>query len=141
MHSESTVNVESHPSAATLYVTGELTTIGVMHALAEAEQLPDTVRALCIDLRAVRSADSHAMRVLEIGLRDWRSKRRGMSRVKLADGADTRVVSLRFPHRRWTPRPRSRSLSLRNPGGIRMRDHRRAVVTRSLRERADSETP
>ena len=140
MHSQSTFSVEAHRSAATLYVTGELTTAGVMQAIAHADHLPENVRALCIDLRGVRKADSHAMRVLEIGLRDWRSTRRGMSRVKLPDGADAGLVALKFTHQRWTSRAPDHAPRPRKPLELRIRDHRQAVVTRSLRERASSET-
>ena len=140
MRSESMLSVESHRSAATMYLTGELTTAGVMRAIAQADQLPENVRALCLDLRGVRRADSYAMRVLEIGLRDWRSTRRGMSRVKLPDSADAGLIALKFPHQRWTQRAQVRVAETTKPVGIRIRDSRQAVVTRSLRERAASET-
>src|SRR5688500_16111093 len=98
----STMTVESHRSAATLYAAGELTTAGVLQAVACIEGLPEHVRALCVDLSGVRSADSHAMRALEAALRDWRAARRGMSRVKLSEAADTSLVAIKFAHQRWT---------------------------------------
>ena len=140
MRSEETLSMESHRSAATLYITGELTTHGVMCAIGEANELPDNVRALCIDLRGVRKADPNAMRILQIGLREWRSTRRGMSRVKLADGADGGSVALQFTHQRWTRRSRFALPAPRPVTNVRIRDYRQAVVTRSLRERAGSET-
>ena len=140
MPSESTLSVESHRSAATLYVTGELTTAGALQAIARADELPENVRALCVDLRGVRRADSHAMRALERGLRDWRASRRGMSRVKLPENADAGLVAIKFTHQRWTPPTKYRVPPPREPFGFRIRDYRQAVVTRSLRERAGSET-
>jgi len=104
MQSESSVTVESHHSFATLYATGELTTAAVLRVIAGAEDLPRNVRAVCIDLRAVQITESHAVRALEIGLRDWRAARCGMSRVKLPADAETSVVALKYTHLRWAPR-------------------------------------
>jgi ABC-type transporter Mla MlaB component len=140
MPSTSTMMVESHRSAATLYATGDLTTAGVLQAVAHIEGLPEQVRALCIDLRGVRRADSHAMRALEAALRDWRAARRGMSRVKLAEDVDTSLVAIKFAHQRWTPPTPHYVPPPRERFGGRIRDYRQAVVTRSLRERAGSET-
>src|SRR5688572_19582784 len=140
MPSSSTMIIESHRTAATLYATGELTTAGVLQAVACIEGLPDQVRALCIDLRGVRTADSHAMRALEAALRDWRAARRGMSRVKLAEDAHTSLVAIKFAHQRWTPATPTHVPPPREKFGLRIRDYRESVVTRSLRERAGSET-
>lgn len=140
MPAESTVIVESHRSAATLYAAGELMTAAVMDMMATAEQLPEDVRALCIDLRGVRKVDSRAMRALETGLRRWRACRRGMSRVKLPEDADRSLVALQYTHQRWTPPPRNHLPPPRERFRVRMRDSRQAAVTRSLRERAGSET-
>src|SRR5918992_3739782 len=128
MRSESTLSVESHRSAATLYLTGELTSAGVMRAIAEADRLPDNVRALCVDLRGVRNAESHAMRVLEIGLRDWRSSRRGMSRVQLPEDAHPSVVALKFPHQRWTTHRPPASARTPAPLTFKIRDARQAAT-------------
>ena len=119
MTTESTIMVESHRSAATLYASGELTPEGVLRAIAHVELLPNHVRALRVDLRAVRGADERALRALESALRDWRAGRRGMSRVQLPEHTGARPVALGFAHTR------------RSSEG---------VVTRSLRERAGSET-
>lgn len=100
MLAATTMTVESHRSAATLYATGELTTANVHDAIASVEQLPQHVRALCVDLRGVWRTDSDAMRALDASLRVWRASRRGVTRVKLAENADTTVVAIRFTHRR-----------------------------------------
>jgi ABC-type transporter Mla MlaB component len=136
MCSPPTIIVESHRSAATLYAAGELTTSAVLEAIACVEQLPEHVRALCVDLRGVRTTDSRALRALELALRVWRASRRGMSRVKLAQDMETSVVAIKFAHQRWRPSMRSTP----EPRAFRFRDYRQAVVTRSLRERASSET-
>jgi hypothetical protein len=60
--------------------------------------------------------------------------------VKLAEDADTSLVAIKFAHQRWTPSIRQSNRSARAPGVVRFRDHRQTVVTRSLRERAGSET-
>ena len=139
MSSESTIMVESHRSAATLYASGELTADSVLRAIAQVEQLPNHVRALCVDLRAVRVTDERALRALDIALRDWRAGRRGMSRVRLPEHAGAGPVSLGFPHTRRSslPLPVAR---VRNQMTSPFRDRREVVVTRSLRERAGSET-
>jgi ABC-type transporter Mla MlaB component len=136
----STMTVESHRSAATLYATGELTAAGVLQAATCIEGLPEHVRALRVDLRGVRSADSHAMRALEAALRDWRAARRGMSRVKLAEDTDTTLIAIKFAHQRWSPSIRPALRPSGESRAFRFREHREAVVTRSLRERAGSET-
>jgi ABC-type transporter Mla MlaB component len=84
MSSEPMIIVESHRSAATLYASGALTTDGLLRALAQLEQLPSNVRALCVDLRAVRAIEDGAMRTLGVALINWRAVRRGMSRVRLS---------------------------------------------------------
>jgi ABC-type transporter Mla MlaB component len=140
MHTQSAVIAESHRSAATLYAIGELTTTEVLLVAAHMAQLPENVRALCIDLRGVRKVDPSAMRALELALRDWRAARRGVSRVKLADDADTNLVAIRFAHRRWDATAPTTGVPKRKVFGGRMREQREAVVTRSLPERARSET-
>lgn len=99
----SRVTVEAHGSAATLYASGDLTTAAVLQALATVDRLPRHVRALCVDLRAIRRTDSRALRTLEGFLRRWRAARGGMSRVQLAENARTTVVAIKFAHKRWTP--------------------------------------
>jgi ABC-type transporter Mla MlaB component len=83
MSSESTITLESHRSAAALYASGALTAEGVLRAMAQVAQLPSHVRALCVDLRAVRVIDDAGLRALDAALREWRAARRGMSRVRL----------------------------------------------------------
>jgi ABC-type transporter Mla MlaB component len=140
MPSASTMVVEAHRSAATLYATGELTKRAVMEAIACVEQLPEHVRALCVDLRGARRSESDALWTLELALRNWRGARRGMTRVKLAPDMETSLVALKFAHKRWTPSVRRPVQDSRDARAVRFRDHRQAVVTRSLRERAGSET-
>ena len=125
MHTPSALIAESHRSAATLYAIGELTTTEVLLAIAHMEQLPENVRALCIDLRGVRKVEPKAMRALEIALRDWRAARRGVSRVKLADDTDTNLVAIRFAHRRWNSSAPTGGSTQRKVVGVRMRDRRR----------------
>jgi ABC-type transporter Mla MlaB component len=132
--------IESHRSAATLYMSGELTVAGVLEAIARVEQLPEHVRALSVDLRGAHRGESDALSTLEAGLRNWRSARRGMTRVKLAPDMETNLVALKFAHQRWTPNIRRPIRASGDIGGLRFRDHRQAVVTRSLRERARFET-
>lgn len=134
-----TMVLESHRSAATLYATGELTIAAVLEAIACVEQLPDHVRALRVDLRGTWRSESRALRTLELALRNWRASRRGMTRVKLPLDMETNLIAIKFAHQRWAPlrRPRERS---REAGAVRFRDHRQAIVTRSLRKRAGSET-
>jgi hypothetical protein len=99
MLAASTLVVESHRSAATLYAIGALTTAAVLQLIARAHELPDHVRALRIDLRGVRQTDTHAMRALELGLSPWRACRRGISRVTLPDGLHPALCGLGFAHR------------------------------------------
>jgi hypothetical protein len=103
MSSTPTIIVESHGSGATVYASGELTTAGVLEAVARVERLPEHVQALRVDLPGVRHADAQALRSLDMALRTWRAFRRGMTRVKLAQGLETNVVALKFPHQRLTP--------------------------------------
>src|SRR5688572_3621338 len=98
MTSASTMAVESHRTAATLYATGELTNAAVLEAIACVEQLPDHVRALCVDLRGARRSESDALWALELALRNWRAARRGMTRVKLAPDMETSLVAIKFAH-------------------------------------------
>lgn len=114
MSHESTVIVESHPSAATLYASGALTADAVLRVNVKVEQLPSHVRALCVDLRAVRTVDDRALRALHLALAVWRAARRGMSRVQLPERAVTSPVAFGLPH---TPRSAARIsvANVRNP--------------------------
>ncbi|MGQ0712205.1 MAG: hypothetical protein ACT4PJ_00585 [Gemmatimonadaceae bacterium] len=121
MHTPSAVIAESHRSAATLYLSGELTPERVMEALAHIAGLPGHIGAVCLDLRAVLTVPAPALRAIELALRDWRAASRGVSRVKLADDVDVSLVAIRFAHRRWSSTS-SRDVapaSLRLPGRIR----------------------
>lgn len=126
MSATSRLIVEAHRAAATLYATGDLTTAAVLQAIAIAERLPEHVRAIRVDLRGVRRTDSRALRTMEMFLRRWRASRRGMSRVELAERINTSSVAIRFAHTRGTPAFPTAA--------------RASVVTRSLRDRAGSET-
>ena len=103
MSAASKMIIEAHGSAATLYASGDLTTAAVLQAVANVERLPSRVRALCVDLRAIRRTDSRALRTLDAFLRRWRGARGGVSRVQLAERTTASVVALKFAHRRWTP--------------------------------------
>ena len=103
MSDASNMIIEAHGSAATLYASGDLTTAVVLKALANVERLPSHVRALCVDLRAIRRTDSRAMRTLDAFLRRWRGARGGVSRVQLAERMSASLVAIKFSHRRWTP--------------------------------------
>jgi hypothetical protein len=131
--------LESHRLAATLYLSGELRSAGVLKAIELVEQLPDHVRALRVDLSGAQGSEPHALSALEAGLRAWRSGRRGMTRVKLPPDMETKVA-LKFAHQRWTPSIRQRVRPIGGAVGFRFRDLRQDLVTRSLRERASSET-
>ena len=127
--SNSTIMVESHRSAATLYASGELTAEAVLRAIAEVEQLPNHVRALRVDLRAVSCADERTLRALEIALRDWRAARRGMSRVELPRvprGASDR------------PRLRAHAAELGAGPGREGADTDGGAISRSARGRRDT---
>ncbi len=102
MSATSNMIIEAHGSAATLYASGDLTTAAVLRAVANVERLPSHVRALCVDLRAIRRTDSRALRTLDVFLRRWRGARRGLSRVHLAERTTPSVVAIKFAHRRWT---------------------------------------
>src|SRR5688500_16086849 len=124
MPSASTMVIESHRTAATLYATGELTTAGVLQAAACIEGLPEYVRALCVDLSGVGNADPHAIRALDMALREWRASRRGMSRVKLPSHLETSLIAIKFAHQRWTRALRRPIQSSQEPRAVRFRDHR-----------------
>ena len=103
MSAASRMILEAHGSAATMYASGNLTTAIVRQAVADVERLPSHVRALCVDLRAIRRTDSRALRTLEAFLLRWRGARRGVSRVQLAERTSASLVAIKFAHRRWTP--------------------------------------
>ena len=76
-------DIESHGSGATLYLTGALSLCGARRALDAVRALPSAVRALRIDMRGIRLFDPEALHLLAVELRDWRSARAGITRVKL----------------------------------------------------------
>lgn len=131
--------IESHAFAATLYVAGPFTAVDARRAIATVRQLPEHIRALCVDVRAA-AAEPDALRTLETGLRHWRTARRGMTRVQLPEDGLNSVVALKFPHQRWTRSAARRRPRRSTPYTSRFRDVREAAVTRSLRERVGSET-
>jgi ABC-type transporter Mla MlaB component len=75
--------LEAHHDAATLYVTGTLSTAGVIAAMHACEQLPDRVRALRVDLRGTSGAEPAAFDALAFTTRRWRDVRGGSTRIDL----------------------------------------------------------
>ena len=76
-------DLEAHARGATLYLTGALSVAGSRRALEAIQALPGEVRALRIDMRGIRLFDPHALLLLASQLRDWRTARSGITRVKL----------------------------------------------------------
>ena len=77
----SQLSVEANTVAATAYVTGPLTVGIVGRAIMACRALPPAVRGVRVDLRAVSVCDFRALTMLESYILDWRSERRGVSRV------------------------------------------------------------
>ena len=84
--------LEAHRDAATLYVTGTLTTAGVIAAMHCCEQLPDRVRALRVDLRGTEGAEPSALDALAFTTRRWRDVRGGSTRIDLPRTRATRAA-------------------------------------------------
>jgi ABC-type transporter Mla MlaB component len=76
-------SLEAHHDAATLYVTGRLTTAGVIAAMHACEELPDRVRTLRVDLRGTAGTDASAFDALAFTTRRWRDVRGGITRIDL----------------------------------------------------------
>ncbi len=81
--SDVSVSLESHDSAATLYVQGTLSAAGVLRVMRDCDSLPGDVVTLRVDLRNARLYDPSAFNVLAVALRLWRESREGTTRVDL----------------------------------------------------------
>lgn len=79
MPSEPRYRIESHPRAATLYVTGPLTVATAMCAARLFDSLPAAVANLRVDLTAARMTDATPVQALAMMLARWR-RRVGESR-------------------------------------------------------------
>jgi len=75
--------LESHDRSATLYLRGELSTAGALHALNLCADLPRSVRALRVDCRGVGLFHPSAIDAFASLLGDWREGRGGMTHVEL----------------------------------------------------------
>jgi hypothetical protein len=75
--------LEAHRDSATLYVTGTLSTAGIVAAMHCCEQLPELVRTLRVDLRATSGAEPSAFDALAFTTRRWRDVRGGVTRIDL----------------------------------------------------------
>jgi hypothetical protein len=76
-------DLEAHGESATLYVTGTLSTHGVIAAMHCCDALPDRVRSLRVDLRGTRGAEPSAHEALAFTTRRWRDVRSGSTRIDL----------------------------------------------------------
>lgn len=94
MQFRSALMVKASRSTAAVYATHELTTESVLRAVAWVNGLPDSVRAVCVDLRRARVIDPVAARALELGLAVWRVLRHGMTSVLLPDRAEARLLAV-----------------------------------------------
>ena len=75
--------LESHDRSATLYLRGELSAAGAVHALNLCADLPSTVRALRVDCRGIGLFHPSAIDAFASMLGDWREGRGGMTHVEL----------------------------------------------------------
>jgi hypothetical protein len=75
--------LEAHHDAATLYVTGTLSTAGVVAAMHCCDELPERVRSLRVDLRKIDGAAPGAYDALAFTTRRWRDVRGGSTRIDL----------------------------------------------------------
>lgn len=96
----SQLDIERHETAATAYVSGPFTLAVAARTIAACGQLPRHVRAVRVDLRAVRAWDVDAIAMLESLLVEWAHERHGR-------------------HRITHPRPRARDAFVANPCTIR----------------------
>ena len=75
--------IEAHNDAATLYVTGTLSTPGVIAAMHACDELPARVRTLRVDLRRICGVEPAAYDALAFATRRWRDVRAGVTRIDL----------------------------------------------------------
>lgn len=73
--------IESHASAATVYLRGSLSAAAALGAVAACHSLPESVRALVVDLRGLSLVESDGLATLHHLLRRWRTVRDGTIRV------------------------------------------------------------
>jgi hypothetical protein len=83
MSPELQYDLEAHGDTATLYVTGTLSTHGVIAAMHCCESLPERVRHLRVDLRGVSATEPSAHDALAFTTRRWRDVRSGRTRIDL----------------------------------------------------------
>lgn len=93
MTTELRYRIESHPSAATLYLSGPLTVAGALCAAHLCDQLPLAVSSLRVDLTSARLTDTSPVQALAMRLARWR---------RLGDGRQTQLDLPPAPRR---PRP------------------------------------
>jgi len=97
MTTELRYRIESHPTAATLYLSGPLTVAGALCAARLCDNLPTRVSDLRVDLTAVRLDDASPLQALAMRLARWR---------RLGDGRRTRLDLPPAPRRPRPPVPR-----------------------------------
>lgn len=74
--------LESHATAATLYLHGTLQPQSAVGAFRSCYQLPPAVRRLTVDLRGVHDTHPGAADTLAILLHEWETVRRGAARAE-----------------------------------------------------------
>ena len=82
---ESTVRLEAHQHAATLYFVDVLSPAAVAQGMTLVHGLAKDVRSLRADLRDVRLFDPEAFGQLARGLASWRSEHRGAVDVRFGE--------------------------------------------------------
>ena len=98
-------NLEAHPGAAALYLTGVVSVPALLRALRLCEELPTRVWLLRVDLSAADPMDQGTQRVLWHSLRRWRERRGGITRISAPPGAHHAVTeALQAPCRTMTRR-------------------------------------
>lgn len=103
MPSEARYRIESHPSAATLYVSGPLTVAGARCAARLCDHLPGPVTSLRVDLTATRLADTTPVSALAMLLARWRRL------------GNARRTSLRLPPPARRPQPPAPTVTRSRP--------------------------
>lgn len=122
MTTELRYRIESHPSAATLYLSGPLTVAGALCAARLCDQLPLTVSRLRVDLTSARLTDPSPVQALAMRLARWR---------RLGDGRQTRMDLPPVARRPRPPVPRPKPSRPRRAPVRRRHAVRRPDVTSS----------
>jgi ABC-type transporter Mla MlaB component len=78
---KSRLSMEAHACGASAYVSGPLTASVAARAILACRALPPRVLALRVDLRGVSVCDADALTMLEVLLIEWRTERRGVTRI------------------------------------------------------------